>query len=106
MKVIIGAQKEEIESIKDLFTDIEEKEYLTIKYLQGKIHNQDCVLAQGGIGAAATVMLITLLKTKFDIEYIKSNENKTLLDGVEVANSIIPVCEAGTTHKVTVYYKN
>ena len=41
MKVIIGAQKEEIESIKDLFTDIEEKEYLTIKYLQGKIHNQD-----------------------------------------------------------------
>ena len=70
MKVIIGAQKEEIESIKDLFTDIEEKEYLTIKYLQGKIHNQDCVLAQGGIGAAATVMLITLLKTKFDIEYI------------------------------------
>ena len=27
-------------------------------------------MAQGGIGAASTVMLITLLKTQFDIEYI------------------------------------
>ena len=70
MKIIIGAQKEEIESIKDLFSEVEEKSYLTIKYLQGKINNQDCVLAQGGIGAASTVMLITLLKTRFDIEYI------------------------------------
>ena len=70
MKVIIGAQIEEIEAIKDLFTEVEEKEYLTIKYLQGKINDKDCVLAQGGIGAASTVMLITLLKTQFDIEYI------------------------------------
>lgn len=43
---------------------------------------------------------------KFEIEYIKSNEKKTLLDGKEVKNSVIPVCEAGTMHKVTVYYKN
>jgi len=70
MKIIIGAQKEEIESIKDLFSEVEEKSYLSIKYLQGKINNQDCVLAQGGIGAASTVMLITLLRTRFDIEYI------------------------------------
>ena len=70
MKVIIGAQIEEIQSIKDLLTDVVEEKHYTINYLVGKINNQDVVLAQGGIGAAATVMLITLLKTKFDIEYI------------------------------------
>ena len=64
--------KETSEEISDEKTSIKfkDKSYLTIKYLQGKINNQDCVLAQGGIGAASTVMLITLLRTRFDIEYI------------------------------------
>ena len=70
MKVIVGAQLEEIQAIKSLLTDYEEKEYLTIKYLEGKINNKDVVLIQGGIGAATTVMLITLLRTKYDIEYV------------------------------------
>lgn len=70
MKVIVGAQVEEIQAIKSLLTDYVEKEYLTIKYLEGKINDQEVVLIQGGIGAATTVMLITLLRTKYDIEYV------------------------------------
>lgn len=43
---------------------------------------------------------------KFEIEYLASNENKTILDGVTLDSAVIPTCESGTTHKVTVYYKN
>lgn len=70
MIIIIGAQNEEIVSIKDLFSSYEEKQINHYSYYEGMINNKECILVQGGIGAASTTMLITLLSTLCQIEYV------------------------------------
>lgn len=70
MIIIIGAQQEEIVSIKDLFSNYEEKNINHYSYYEGMINNKECVLVQGGIGAASTTMLVTLLSTLYKIDYI------------------------------------
>lgn len=47
---IIGALDVEIEGIKNIMNNIEEKVFSSITYTSGKIRNQKCVLAMCGVG--------------------------------------------------------
>lgn len=95
MKLIIGAQKEEINAIISLFSEYKEDKINDFPYYKGKINDQDCILVQGGIGAASTVMLVTLFSTLADIEYVinvgtaggVNNKNLKVTD-VVVSNSL------------------
>jgi cellobiose phosphorylase len=41
----------------------------------------------------------------YEIEMLRSNEDKIWMDGKEIEGNILPICESGKREKVTVYYK-
>lgn len=70
MILIIGAQHEEVNAILKLFDNYTLKKIKQYDYYEGKIKGKDSVLVQGGIGAATSVMMITLFSTIYDIDYV------------------------------------
>lgn len=65
---IIGAMEEEVEAIKVLMEDIEEKQIRHTHFYVGKLSSQDVCLMQSGIGKINAAVSTTLLLEHFPID--------------------------------------
>lgn len=67
---IIGAMDEEIEHLKSVMTDKNEMKVAGGLFIEGKINNQEVVLAKSGIGKVNAAMITTILIERFNPSYI------------------------------------
>lgn len=67
---IIAAEDKEVEAIKEIMNNIEEKKVYNLKIFKGKIKNKECLLVKCGIGKVNSARTTQILTDKFDIEYI------------------------------------
>lgn len=69
---IIAAMNEEMQEIKNIMTDISQKNIYNLKFYLGKIENRDCVLVECGIGKVNAARTTQILIDNFDIGFIVS----------------------------------
>ncbi len=67
---IIGAMNEEVALLKTKMTDLQETDYYTFKFYQGKINDREIVLMKSGIGKVNAAVGTTLLFEHFKIDYV------------------------------------
>lgn len=67
---IIAAMQEEMNAIKEIMTNITEKQIYELTFIEGKINGKDCVLVQCGVGKVNSSRVTQILIENFDIEYI------------------------------------
>ena len=67
---IIAAMQEEMNAIKEIMINIEEKQIYELTFIKGEINEKECVLVQGGIGKVNSSRVTQILIDNFDIEYI------------------------------------
>lgn len=67
---IIVAMQEELEEIKNIMTNIEEKRYYNIIFLEGKIQSTNIILVKSGVGKVNAARTTQILIDKFKIKSI------------------------------------
>lgn len=67
---IVGALDVEVEGIKNIMDDIEEKVVSSITYASGKIQNQQCVLAMCDVGKVNAAMCVQTMILKYNPDEI------------------------------------
>ena len=67
---IIAAENDEMFAIKELMTDIFEKDIYNLKFFSGKIHEKDCTLAKCGVGKVNSARTTQIMIDNFKIDYI------------------------------------
>lgn len=67
---IIAAMQEEMNAIKEIMTNITEKQIYELTFIEGKINEKDCVLVQCGVGKVNSSRVTQILIDNYDIEYI------------------------------------
>lgn len=67
---IIAAMSEEMQEIKNIMSDISEREIFDLKFYSGKIKEKECVLVACGVGKVNAARTTQILIDNFDIEYI------------------------------------
>ena len=88
---IIAAMDEEINALKDLMTDVEEKTIDHIDFFQGKIDDNEIVLCKSGIGKVyATIATTTLIKNYAPTFIINIGSAGSLNLNIRVGSVVIP----------------
>lgn len=67
---IIAAMQEEMEEIKNIMGNIEEKKIYELTFFEGKINNSNVVLVEAGVGKVNAARVTQILMDNFDIEAI------------------------------------
>lgn len=67
---IIAAMEEEMNAIKKLMNEIKEIDIKNLKFIEGKIKKQDCVLVQCGVGKVNAARTTQLMIDNYEIEEI------------------------------------
>ena len=67
---IIAAMQEEMNEIKNIMTDVTEKNIYELHFFEGKIGNAECVLVQAGVGKVNASRCTQILIDNYDIEYV------------------------------------
>ena len=67
---IISAMQEEMQEIKNIMTEIKEKNIYELTFINGKIGNRDIVLVEAGIGKVNSARVTQILIDNFEIEGI------------------------------------
>ncbi len=67
---IIAAMQEEMQEIKNIMTEIQEKNIYELTFISGKIGNRDIVLVEAGIGKVNAARVTQILIDKFNIQSI------------------------------------
>ena len=67
---IIAAMKEEMNEVKNIMTNIIEKQIYELLFIEGKINNRECVLIQSGIGKVNAARTTQILIDNYNLEYI------------------------------------
>lgn len=67
---IIAAMNEEMQEIKNIMTNISQKNIYNLNFYMGKIENRDCVLVECGIGKVNAARTTQILIDNFDIDFI------------------------------------
>ena len=67
---IITAMKEEKEAVKNIMTNIEIEEKYNLRFLKGKIKNQECVLVECGVGKVNAARATQIMIDNFKLSYI------------------------------------
>jgi adenosylhomocysteine nucleosidase len=67
---IIGAMKEEVNSILSLMPHIEKTEYYGVKFYKGTINGKDCIVSEAGIGKVNAARSTQIMIDKYKPEYI------------------------------------
>ena len=67
---IIAALDEEIDTIKDLMTDISVKQIYELQFITGKIKEKNSILVKCGVGKVNAARTTQILIDNFDIEYV------------------------------------
>ena len=67
---IIAAMQEEMEEIKNIMENIEEKKIYELTFFEGKINNSNVVLVEAGVGKVNATRVTQILIDNFDIEAI------------------------------------
>ncbi len=70
MIAIIGAQDEEIRAIKSLFSSYQMEDLNGYSIYVGRLNNQSVLLAKSAIGGVACSVLMTLLFTRYPIDFV------------------------------------
>ena len=66
---IIAAMSEEVEAVKKIMTNIEEKRIYGLSIYRGKVNNSECVLAECGIGKVNAARVAQILISNFSPVY-------------------------------------
>ena len=67
---IIAAMQEEMQEIKKIMTDIEEKKVYELTFFEGKINTKNVVLVESGVGKVNAARTTQILIDKFKVETI------------------------------------
>jgi len=67
---IIAAMQEEMEAIKNIMSEISEKNIYDLTFIEGKINEKECVLVKCGVGKVNSSRTTQILIDNFNIEYI------------------------------------
>lgn len=67
---IIAAMQEEMQEIKKIMTDIEEKEIYELTFFKGKINKIDIVLVESGVGKVNAARTTQILIDNFNVEAV------------------------------------
>ena len=67
---IIAAMKEEMEEIKKIMQNIEEKKIYELTFIKGNIHSSEVTLVEAGIGKVNAARVTQLLIDNFDIDIV------------------------------------
>ena len=67
---IIAAMNEEMQEIKNIMTNIEEKHVFNLTFFKGKINSTDCILVESGVGKVNAARTTQIMMDYFKIEYI------------------------------------
>ena len=67
---IIAAMQEEMNEIKNIMTELTEKNIYELQFFEGKIGNAECVLVQAGVGKVNASRCTQILIDNYDIEYV------------------------------------
>lgn len=67
---IIAAMQEEMQEIKKIMTEIEEKEVYELTFFKGKINNKNIVLVESGVGKVNAARTTQILIDNFKVEAI------------------------------------
>ena len=67
---IITAMKEEMQEIKKIMTNIEEKKIYELKFIIGNINDKEVVLIEAGVGKVNAARVTQILIDNFDVEAI------------------------------------
>ena len=67
---IIAAMQEEMQEIKKIMTEIEEKKVYELTFFEGKINNKNVVLVESGVGKVNAARTTQILIDKFKVEAI------------------------------------
>ena len=67
---IIAAMQEEMNEIKNIMTELTEKNIYELQFFEGKIGNVECVLVQAGVGKVNASRCTQILIDNYDIEYV------------------------------------
>ena len=67
---IIAAMKEEMQEIKKIMTETEERKIYELTFTKGKINNTEVVLVEAGVGKVNAARTTQILINNFDIEAI------------------------------------
>ena len=67
---IIAAMQEEMQEIKKIMTDIEEKRVYELTFFEGKINTKNVVLVESGVGKVNAARTTQILIDKFKVEAI------------------------------------
>ena len=87
---IIGALDVEVEGIKNIMSDTEEKIFSSITYTRGKIQNQECVLAMCGMGKVnAAICAQTMIMQYHPDEIICLGIAGSLSDDVKCMDVVV-----------------
>ena len=67
---IIVAEIKELEAIKEIMDNVEEKDIYNLKIFKGEINNNKCLVVRSGVGKVNAARTTQILIDKFDIEYV------------------------------------
>lgn len=67
---IIAAMNEEINEVKNIMTNISEKQIYELIFIEGNINNKECVIVQSGIGKVNAARTTQILIDNYNLEYI------------------------------------
>lgn len=67
---IIAAMQEEMNAIKEIMTNLTEKQIYELTFIEGKINDKECILVQCGVGKVNSSRVTQILIDNYDIEYI------------------------------------
>ena len=67
---IIAAMQEEMQEIKKIMTEIEEKKVYELTFFKGKINDKNVVLVESGVGKVNAARTTQILIDKFKVEAI------------------------------------
>ena len=77
---IIAAEDKEVFAIRNIMTDISEKNIYDIKVLCGKINNISCIVSQSGVGKVNAGRTAQILIDKFDVFAVINTGSAGALD--------------------------
>jgi adenosylhomocysteine nucleosidase len=83
---IIGAMKEEVDSILALMQDIEKVEYYGVKFYKGTINDKSCIVSKSGVGKVNAARSTQIMIDKF---------NPSCIINIGSAGALEPILEIG-----------
>lgn len=87
---IIAAMNEEVESIKEIMTNISIKEIYELQFIIGKINEKNVVLVKCGVGKVNAARTTQILIDKFELDYIINvGTAGSLDDELEIGDLVI-----------------